>query len=199
MHIFITVIWHLFRKQSQNEKLSEIKTLFRSPKFWLLLALHSLKQIRRISDQQNIRYYEISDQRKMKNVMTTSRHPTEFSLNLILCNWISWTTHLASFSSPRGKAWHCRKCGEMQFKVHIRSFFLTQCPKTDLNKRSLHTVNQSICTHCYCFENMGRFVTCKKGPKYGLQKAGCKKQGHGYSKREEARLPLLRYNNYTQT
>ena len=29
------------------------------------------------------------------------------------------------------------------------------------------------------------------GPKYGVQKAGCKKQGHCCSKREEARLPLL--------
>ena len=87
------------------------------------------------------------DHWKMKNVMCASRHPTEFSLNLILCNWISWTTHLASFSSPRGKAWHCWKCGEMQFKVHIRSFFLTQCPRTDLNKRSLHTVNQPVNLH----------------------------------------------------
>ena len=42
---------------------------------------------------------------------------------------------------------------------------------------------QSICTHYSCFENMGRFVTLKKGPKYGLQKAGCKKQDHCYSKR----------------
>ena len=131
-----TVIWHLFWKWSQSEKLSEIKTLSRSAKF--LLQIHTNL---RIFYRQNIRYYEISDQWKMKNVMSTSRHPTEYSLNPILCNWISWTTHLASFSSPRGKAWHCRKCGEMQFKVHIRSFFLTQCPRTDLNKRSLHTVS----------------------------------------------------------
>ena len=124
-----TVIWHLFWKWSQSEKLSKIRTLFRSATFWLLLALHSLKQIHtnlRIFYRQNIRYYEISDQWKMKNVMSTSRHPTEYSLNPILCNWISWTTHLASFSSPRGKAWHCRKCGEMQFKVHIRSFLFSK-------------------------------------------------------------------------
>ena len=31
----------------------------------------------------------------------------------------------------------------------------------------------------------------KKGPKYGLQKAGCKKQGHCHSKSEEAWLPFL--------
>jgi hypothetical protein len=29
----------------------------------------------------------------------------------------------------------------------------------------------------------------------GLQKAGCKKEGHFYSKREEARLPLFFLNN----
>ena len=48
-------------------------------------------------------------------------------------------------------------------------------------------------SHYSCFENMGRFATLKKesGPKYGVQKAGCKKQGHCYSKRGEARLPLL--------
>ena len=33
--------------------------------------------------------------------------------------------------------------------------------------------------------------TLKKSSKYGLQNAGCKKQDHCYSKREEARLPLL--------
>ena len=31
----------------------------------------------------------------------------------------------------------------------------------------------------------------KSGPKYGMQKAGCIKQGHCYSKREEARLYLF--------
>ena len=33
------------------------------------------------------------------------------------------------------------------------------------------------------------------GPKYGPKKAGSKKQGHCYSKREEARLPLLFLSN----
>ena len=32
--------------------------------------------------------------------------------------------------------------------------------------------------------------TLKKGAKYGVQRAGCIKQDHCYSKREEARLPL---------
>ena len=32
------------------------------------------------------------------------------------------------------------------------------------------------------------FWNLKKSPKYELQKAGCKKQGHCYLKREEARL-----------
>ena len=35
----------------------------------------------------------------------------------------------------------------------------------------------------------------KSGQKYGIQKAGCKKQGHCYSKREEAAWPLLFLNN----
>jgi hypothetical protein len=44
---------------------------------------------------------------------------------------------------------------------------------------------------------MDGFATLKKklGPKYGLKKAGCKKQDHCYSKREEARLLLLFLNN----
>jgi hypothetical protein len=52
---------------------------------------------------------------------------------------------------------------------------------------------QSICTNYSCFENMGWFVPLKKklGPKYGVQKAGCKKQGHCYSKREEARVIVI--------
>ena len=35
----------------------------------------------------------------------------------------------------------------------------------------------------------------KRFQNMGLQKAGCKKQGHCYSKREETRLPLLFLNN----
>ena len=35
----------------------------------------------------------------------------------------------------------------------------------------------------------------KSDPKYGMQKAGCKKQGHCYSKREEAAEPLLFLSN----
>ena len=34
----------------------------------------------------------------------------------------------------------------------------------------------------------------KSGPKHGVQKTGCKKPGHCYSKRDEARLPLLFLN-----
>ena len=33
---------------------------------------------------------------------------------------------------------------------------------------------------------LGSGTLKKQGPKYGVQKAGCKKQGHCYSKREEA-------------
>ena len=52
---------------------------------------------------------------------------------------------------------------------------------------------QSICTHYSCFENMGWFVTLKKRVQnMGCKKQGAKKQGHCYSKREEARL-LLEY------
>ena len=63
------------------------------------------------------------------------------------------------------------------------------------------TVAKSICTH---YSNLsGRpdiFLgseTLKKklGPKYGVQKAGCKKQGHCYSKREEAAAFFSFLNN----
>jgi hypothetical protein len=65
-----------------------------------------------------------------------------------------------------------------------------------LSQVLFYPVAQSICIHFSLFENMGRFVTLKKsGPKYGLQKAGCKKQGHCYSKREEARLSFLFLND----
>ena len=53
------------------------------------------------------------------------------------------------------------------------------------------TRDQSICSHYSCFENMGRFVTLKKIQNMDLKKAGCKKQGHCYSKRKKAMLPLL--------
>ena len=43
----------------------------------------------------------------------------------------------------------------------------------------------------YCYKIAGK----KPGPKYGVQKAGCKKQGQCYSKREKARLSLLFLNN----
>ena len=40
------------------------------------------------------------------------------------------------------------------------------------------SVAQSICTHYFCFENMGRFVTLKKsGPKYGPEKSRLQKTG----------------------
>jgi hypothetical protein len=38
----------------------------------------------------------------------------------------------------------------------------------------MNSLAQSICTHYSCFENMGRFLNLKKGPKYGLQKQGAK-------------------------
>ena len=44
-----------------------------------------------------------------------------------------------------------------------------------LFRLDLAILAQSICTHIFCFKNMGGFVTLKKGPKYGLP--GCKKQG----------------------
>ena len=56
-------------------------------------------------------------------------------------------------------------------------------------------VAQSICTHYSCFENMGWFVTLKKVQIMGYKNLGAKKQGHCYSKREEARLPLLFLSN----
>ena len=49
----------------------------------------------------------------------------------------------------------------------------------------------SICTHYSNLSGqpdifLGSGTLKKQGPKYGVQKAGCKKQGHCYSKREEA-------------
>ena len=46
--------------------------------------------------------------------------------------------------------------------------------------------DQFICTHYSCFENMGQFVTLKKRSKIGIAKSRVQKQGHCYSKREEA-------------
>ena len=52
-------------------------------------------------------------------------------------------------------------------------------------------VAESICTQYYNLSGrpdifLGSGTFKKQGPKYGVQKAGCKKQGHCYSKREEA-------------
>ena len=63
--------------------------------------------------------------------------------------------------------------------------------------QSGNTFAQSICTHYSCFENMGRFVTLKKirSKIWNWKKQGAKKQGHFYSKREEAAWLLLFLNN----
>ena len=50
--------------------------------------------------------------------------------------------------------------------------------------QSIYTHYSSLSGRPDIFLGSGTFL--KKGPKYGLQKAGCKKQGHCYSKREEA-------------
>ena len=42
---------------------------------------------------------------------------------------------------------------------------------------------------------LGSGTLKKMGAKYGVQKAGCEKQGHCYSKREDAAGPLLFVNN----
>ena len=61
-------------------------------------------------------------------------------------------------------------------------------------KWALEIVAQSICTHYSSLSGRPDIFlgsgTLKKGPKYGLQKAGCKKHGS-----EEARLILLFLNN----
>ena len=53
------------------------------------------------------------------------------------------------------------------------------------------TLAESICTHYSNLSgqpdiHLGSGTLKKQGPKYGVQKAGCKKQGHCYSKIEEA-------------
>ena len=56
----------------------------------------------------------------------------------------------------------------------------------------LHTRRVNLlCTHYSNLSGrpdifLGSGTLKKQGPKYGVQKAGCKKQGHCYSKREEA-------------
>ena len=61
-------------------------------------------------------------------------------------------------------------------------------------KWALEIVAQSICAHYSSLSGQPDIFlgsgTLKKGPKYGLQKAGCKKHGS-----EEARLPLLFLSN----
>ena len=53
------------------------------------------------------------------------------------------------------------------YKLHTRLLFCFHCSDQ---------LAQSICIlhplHYSCFANMGRFVTLKKGPKYGLKKQG---------------------------
>ena len=50
----------------------------------------------------------------------------------------------------------------------------------------------AVQTLYYCFENMGRFVILKKKVQnMGCKKQDAKKQGHCYSKREEAAWPLF--------
>ena len=73
----------------------------------------------------------------------------------------------------------------------------------------LYSIDQSICTHYSCFENLGGFVTLKKirskvfdqnkirSKVWTWKKQGAKKQSHCYSKREEARLPFLFLNKTT--
>ena len=58
-----------------------------------------------------------------------------------------------------------------------------------LYRNSSQILTQSICTQYSCFENIGRFLTLqKKGPKYGLQKAGCKKTGSLLFKKRRSSL-----------
>ena len=61
-------------------------------------------------------------------------------------------------------------------------------------------VDQSICTLISNLSGrpdifLGSGTLKKLGPKYGVQKAGCKKQGHCYLKKEETRLSFLFLNN----
>ena len=79
----------------------------------------------------------------------------------------------------------------------LLKFFLKTYSKVKLP----NILAQSICTHYSGFENMGWFATLKKirskiwGAKSRVQRAGCKKQGHCYSKREEAACSFLFLNN----
>ena len=64
----------------------------------------------------------------------------------------------------------------------------------------VNKVAESICTHYSNLSGqpdifLGSGTLKKQGPKYGVQKAGCKKQGHCYSKREEAAWSFLSLSN----
>ena len=70
--------------------------------------------------------------------------------------------------------------------------------KNTLKRISIYSPSQSAPTILVYQVGLKFFLgsgTLKKGPKYGLKKAGCKKPGHYYSKREEAAWPLLCLNN----
>ena len=62
-------------------------------------------------------------------------------------------------------------------------------------KTSIQSPSQSVPTILVLKNRVGLWTWKKPGPKYGVQKAGCKKQGQCYSKREKARLSLLFLNN----
>ena len=66
--------------------------------------------------------------------------------------------------------------------------------------QEVNTAAESICTHYSNLSGwpdifLGSETLKKQGPKYGVQKAGCKKQGHCYSKREEAAALFSFLNN----
>ena len=92
----------------------------------------------------------------------------------------------------------CRKI----FRIQYRTWNLVNKINALHGHWSTHSLaklsSQSvlICTHFFCFENIGRFVTpVKKVQNIGCKKQGATTQGHCYSKGEEARLLLSFLNN----
>ena len=121
-----------------------------------------------------------------------------FQVFQVFCTLLMKKFNFTAVSSANARAWE-KFPNWVQFEIFFCSYLIRAELKIKVYFLAClpDTLAQSICTHYSCFENMGRFVTLEnKGPKYGLQKAGCKKkQGHCYSKREEARLPLLFLSN----
>ena len=102
-----------------------------------------------------------------------------------------WVGHKNVYSLPYGFEIYLVNVKTMRT---ITQIFVAFSEKLNFTR----PVAQSICNHYIYILVLKTWVGLwpwKKGLKYGLQKAGCKKQGHCYSNREGAAWPFLFLNN----